>query len=348
MNSLLEKNEEYRNFVSVTNTFLEYKRNSIPLCAAENVMSPFAKMALTTSAQEKYVMGGVLEYIEDDNFIGGEKIHPYYKIINSQCRKLFKANYTDARTLTGMNAITTLLMSLLEIGDTIAYSVPDCGGHASIPDICQRLGLRSIALPYDYAQMDFDYERINHIIETEQVNALLICISDVVNNPQFDKLVLSRKIPIIYDATQTLGLIAGEAIKNPFDYFHSDYPFILMGATHKTIPGPSCALIMTQNMDIAWKIEKRINPMYLRNTQMHQKMSLILTLLELECFGKEYALSTIATAKTLANLLAREGFNVLNKERGCTDTHQIHITCPKTQMEYFYDNCTYYNITLNF
>ena len=344
----LEKNENYRQFVSTTKLFLEYKSKSIPLCAAENVMSPFAKSALVSSAQEKYVMGGVLEYINDDNFIGGDKIYPYYEIVNSLCHRLFNSHYSDCRTLTGMNAITTLLMSLLNVGDTIAYSSPDCGGHASIPDICHRLGLKVIELPYDYDSMDFDYAQINQIIKSGQADAILICTSDIVNNPQLNRLDKSTRIPIIYDATQTLGLIAGSAIENPFCFFTEDYPFILMGATHKTIPGPSCALIMTQNIRLAQQIENKINPTYIRNTQMHQKMSLILTLFELEYYGKSYAKNTLSIAQKLASILDNEGFNVLNKCNGYTHTHQIHITCSPEQMESFYNNCIYYNIALNF
>lgn len=348
MYSTLDSNKIFNQFISTTQTFLDYKSKSIPLCAAENVMSPFAKSALLTSAQEKYVMGGVLEYIEDDNFIGGENVYPFYKLINSQCNKLFNSLYADARTLTGMNAITTLLMSLLNIGDVVAYSAPDCGGHASIPDICHRLGLNTITLPYDYDRMDFDYQKINYIIESQKVNAILICISDLVNNPQFDQIEKCKAIPIIYDATQTLGLIAGGAIDNPFEYFELDYPFILMGATHKTIPGPSCALIMTRNLDLAQQIENKINPIFIRNTQMHQKMSLILTLLELEYFGKEYAQHILATSRFLAQILEKQDFCVLNQDNGYTHTHQIHMACSLEQMKAFYDNCTYFNVTLNF
>jgi glycine hydroxymethyltransferase len=121
-----------------------------------------------------------------------------------------------------------------------------------------------------------------------------------------------------------------------------------MGDTHKTIPGPTCALIMMQNMELARKIENKINPMYLRNTQMHQKMSLILTLLEMEYFGQQYVSKTIENAQILASNLSKRGFNVLNHANGYTRTHQIHFSCTKNEMNYFYDNCTFYNVTLNF
>lgn len=121
-----------------------------------------------------------------------------------------------------------------------------------------------------------------------------------------------------------------------------------MGATHKTLPGPSCSLIMTNNLKTANIIEQKINPMYIRNTQMHQVMSLIYTLLEIEYFGKDYARLTIKNAQELSEKLFKNGINVLNPEKGFTSTHQLFIHCPEKEMKSFYENCAYYNITLNF
>ena len=47
----------------------------LPLCAAENVMSPFSKIPLDTFLQEKYIMGGVLQYQNHSNFVGSEKLY---------------------------------------------------------------------------------------------------------------------------------------------------------------------------------------------------------------------------------------------------------------------------------
>lgn len=338
----------YQDYIRTTEEFERFSTECIPLCAAENIMSPFAKKPLTSEAQEKYVMGGLLDMCKEDNFIGGEKIYPYYQIIQKQCEKIFCAEYADSRTLTGMNSITTLLMSLTKIGDTVAISSADCGGHASIPDICRRLGLKTIALPYSYDKFDFDYVEINKMLLQNKISAVLICISDVVNVPNFSIISNPHDIPIIYDATQTLGLIAGNVLENPL-ICQKDYSnFILMGATHKTLPGPSCSLIMTNNLRLANIIEKKINPMYIRNTQMHQIMSLICALLEIESFGEKYAKRTIENAQILSEKLFINGINVLNQEKGFTSTHQLFIHCSEEKMMSFYENCEYYNITLNF
>ena len=348
MDKNLYCNHFYKDFLKTTKEFETFNAQSIPLCAAENIMSAFAKKPLISDAQEKYVMGGILGYCQDDNFIGGEKIYPFYQIVQKQCKKLFDASYVDSRTLTGMNSITTLLMSITKVGDTIAISNPECGGHASIPDICHRLGLNIIDLPYNYEKLDFDYESINDLLLHKELSAVLICISDIVNIPNLSLINNPNDIPIIYDATQTLGLIAGKVVANPLYEKLNFSNFILMGATHKTLPGPSCSLIMTNNMKLANQFEHKINPTYIRNTQMHHVMSLIHTLLEVECFGEEYAKLTVTNAKMLGQLLFERGINVLNKENDFTSTHQLFIHCDEKRMKQFYENCSYYNITLNF
>ncbi len=348
MDNYLNNNTYYNDFIKTTQKFNEFKNRSIPLCSAENAVSKFVRLPLLSSAQEKYVMGGCLEYINDDNFIGGETIYPYYYIINRQCNLLFNSNYADARTLSGMNSVTTLLMSITQPGDTVAITCPDCGGHASIPDICHRLGLKTIDLPFNYDNFELDYYEINKTINEQKISAILISLSDIIAIPNFSKIDLSKEVPIIYDATQTLGLIAGSKVKNPFEDFDDMYPFILMGATHKTIPGPSASLIMTRNLFIANKIEKRINPMFIRNTQMNQKMSLILALLEMEYFGKEYSDLIVSNANCLSKLLLDYSFNVPILKNAFTETHQVFFCCSEEEMKEFYKNCDYYNITLNF
>lgn len=343
----LTDNNIYIQFLKTFKQFEEYKKANIPLCAAENVISDFVKLPLMSSVQEKYVMGGCLHF-DDDNFIGGNKIYPIYHLINKQCEKLFNSKYADSRTLSGMNSVTTLLMSMTEPGDTIAITPPNCGGHASIPDICHRLGLKTIDLPYKYEQFNIDYDNINKMLRSTKPTIVLICLSDIVNVPDFSKIDQSLEIPIIYDATQTLGLISGKSIDNPLNSFDDNYPFILMGATHKTLAGPTASLIMTRNLKLANKIEKLINPTYLRNTQMHQKISLLFALLESEYFGEDYSNLILNNARTLGNKLNEVGFDILNKSQGISKTHQIFFSCPFEEMNSFYENCDYYNISLNY
>lgn len=187
----------------------------LPLCAAENVISPFSKIPLDTFLQEKYIMGGVINYQQESNFVGSKNLYKIYELLSLQCNKLYGCKYADARTLSGVNAVMTLLMSLFSSGDKILISSEECGGHGSMPKICHRLGINTIEMPYNYDIYDFNYNEINEILRKEKINGILICLSDIIIMPQLNKIDLPEECVLIFDATQILGLIATNSMENP-------------------------------------------------------------------------------------------------------------------------------------
>ncbi len=324
--------------------FESYHKSTIPLCAAENIISPFSKIPLSSSLQERYIMNGIYEFCIENNFIGSETLYPFYKLINKQCTTLFGSTYADARTLSGMNSITTVLMSLTKQGDSVMVSMPDCGGHPSIPEICYRLGLKIVSMPYNYDKYDFDYERINKILKSQRIDMIVIAPSDILFAPILNRLEISENTILVYDATQILGLIAGKMLPNPFVQNKNT---VLLGGTHKTLPGPTCGLIMTQNTELAKLLDKTINPKYIRNTQMHQIASLILTLIEMEYFGESYQKQVVLNANTLGKSLELKGFNVAKINDVYSQTHQIFIHLNEQLTNFFYKKAIFFGITLN-
>lgn len=334
-------------FINICQRVSSWNKKSLPLCAAENAISPFSQIPLDTFLQEKYIMGGVLEYNSNNNFIGSSNLYEFYDLINKQCSTLFSSKYADPRTLSGVNAVTTLLMSLFKEGDTILISNEDCGGHSSMPKICHRLGIRTIELPYDYDKYDFDYPVANELLHNINPAGILICLSDMLSLPKLYNFKLPKNTILIFDATQILGLIAGRVMQNPFEYFSDNENFILMGATHKTLPGPTCGLIMTRNKTLARQFDEKINPDYLRNNQFHHILSLSLTLLEMEYYGNEYAKNVVANANLLGANLESNGFDLIHFQDVYTQTHQLFISMPEKQTKLFLEQCECNGITLN-
>jgi glycine/serine hydroxymethyltransferase len=335
--------DSLKEFILITKEFIKFQSKSVPLCAAENIISPFAKLPLDIGLQERYLMGGIFGYDANENFIGSELLYPYYEKINQQCKKLFDSTYADARTLSGMNAITSLLMALTEQNDTIILSLPETGGHPSIPIICKRLGLNVEPIPYNYHIFDYDYSKLNDLISAKKPKAVVFVPSDIISIPKLDRLKVNNTY-IIYDATQTLGLIASKVIENPLK---QNQNVILLGGTHKTLPGPTNGLIMTCNTEIAKQIDNSISPKFVRNTQMHQVACLLLTLIEIEHFGKNYSEQIIKNANILGNMLIQKGFSLPFIGEKYTNTHQLFILTDKEQMNRIFMNSLTYGITLN-
>lgn len=337
-----------KSFENLCHNVNTYNENLLPLCAAENSMSPFAKIALNSQLQEKYIMGGIQALDQNNNFIEAEYLFKFYQLLNAQCRDLFHCKYADPRTLSGVNAVMVLLMSLFKDGDKILISSEDSGGHSSMPLICKRLGISTIELPFDFDEMDFDYDAVNQIIKENSIQGILVCPSDLLQQPHLEKIQLPDDCILIYDATQTLGLMVHQHNENPLNKFSEDDNFILMGATHKTIPGPTCGLIMTKNLKLAKRFDTKINPDYLRNIQFHHILSLSLVLMELEVFGDSYGKAIINNANVLGKYLENNGFNVIkiNPNR-YTNTHQVFLQMSVEQMNVFMNHCKNFGIALN-
>lgn len=340
----LETNIGYQKFKKIEKEFDQVKRVTLPLCAAENVMSPFSKVTLSGNFQERYIMNGILNFNVEDNFIGSNSLFQIYQLIQQQCELLFDATYADARTLSGMNCITSLLMSITEQGDTIMVSDSECGGHQSMKIVCQRLGLKIIDMPYDYKNFNIDYSKIYEMLKKEEIKFFLYAPSDIIQAPDYSKLILPEFTVFIYDASQTLGLIAGKQLENPLSSIDN---CILIGGTHKTIPGPANGIIMTKSDQWANKIDSTISPKYIRHTQMHQIISLLFTLFELEEFGEEYAKTTIQFSQQLGFELLNLGMNVPLVNNKPSWTHQIFIKTSENKMKKIYQSAFKNNVTLN-
>ncbi|MFS7260242.1 hydoxy methyltransferase [Carnobacterium divergens] len=340
----LKKLEYYQNYQDIEKCFLKTKINTLPLCAAENLISPFVKIPLSSDYQERYIMNGLHSYDPLNNFIGSTFLFDIYHLINLQCTKLFGSIYADARTLSGMNCVTSLLMSITENGDKIMVSDSQCGGHQSMKNVCERLGLIIFNMPFDFENYSIDYDETYQILKKENINYFLYAPSDIINPPNYSKLKLPENTVFLYDASQTLGLIAGNQLDNPLITIDNS---IVFGGTHKTLPGPANGLIMTCSKEWALKIDSNISPKYIRHTQMHQVVSLLYALFEMEIFGVEYSKKIINYAQELGLELRKREFDIPFIGNQATYTHQIFIKTSEKLMNTIYSNAFKYNITLN-
>ena len=149
---------------------------------------------------------------------------------------------------------------------------------------------------------------------------------------------------LLYDASQILGLIGAGIITNPLDEIKN---MVLFGGTHKTFPGPASGIIMTNDEKIHTKLETTINPIYIRHTQMHQKVSLLFALIEFDIFGKTYEEHIIELSNSLAQALHKYGFNIGTAGNVYTETHEIFMYTSEEVMNRIYENGIRFGITFN-
>lgn len=323
--------------------FKEYHARTLPLCAAENIISPFANLPLAFGFQERYIMNNTYSFNMDDNFIGCEKLFPYYQMISDSCERIFGAKYTDPRPFTGMQTLDMITKTICKPGDRMMILDKEHGGHASVKPVVERLGVEVFSAPYNLDEFDLDYDLANKMIRDKGIGYVLLAPSDLIRVLDVEKLDTTNCV-LLWDASQVLGLIAAGLVPNPLRTMKN---IIMFGGTHKTFPGPASGLIMTNEKYLHDMMEKSINPKYLRNSQMHQKICLLFSLLEFEEFGDKYMSHMVHCANYLGKKLCDYGFDIANWHGQISSTHQIFIRCSKEEMDTIYDNAYKCEVTLN-
>lgn len=328
---------------NLTKEFVEYHERALPLCAAENVISEFANIPLSVGFQERYIMNNTYSFSADDNFIGCEKLYPFYVELSNVCERLFSAKYTDARPFTGMNCIDMVVKSLCKPGDKIMILGKEYGGHASVKPVIEKLGIEVLDAPYHLSNYDLDYEQLNKEVKEKNVNFILLAPSDIIKPLDVER-IDTTNATLLYDCSQLLGFIAAGLLPNPLKTMKN---IVLFGGTHKTFPGPASGLILTNEEELHNKMEKTINPTLLRHSQMHQKISLLFAMLEFEDFGKDYMKKVDHCSNYLAKKLEEKGFDIAKIGDRYSYTHQIFMKCSKEIMDTIYSNAYDCEVTLN-
>ena len=339
----MKNNNIYENYLQLTKNYEHYLQKKIPLCAAETHCSDAVRAALSSSFEGKYCMNN-LGYNMQLDFVGSQYIHELFELLSRQCEKTFGSKYADARTLSGMNCMSIVINSLLQKGNRVLLSSPAQGGHPSIPLLLSLANITYDEIPYDYDNFDINYTRLNELLITKHYDGIIFAQSDILKPADVSK-IKDQNILIIYDARQTYGMIAAHIHKNPLDYHEN---LVLIGGTHKTIPGPTCGLILLRNESLISRIDTKISPSFLRNVQPNAIAGVLIALIEQERFGKQYQKTTIENANYLGEMLTRYGFIVAKlSPEVYTNTHQIFILTDERMKNTIVNNAHKYAVTLN-
>lgn len=311
--------------LSSWDTYKKKNLNSFSMIASENVISPLASLACASDFHNRYFFDNEILWGEEA-FSGSKLIKEIQRdILTPLLKKYTKANYINAKPLSGLNCMLIVMSSYCKQGDTIFSIAPEMGGHTSTQDVAEKIYIKNIYVPYLNCY-DIDYPKLENqllkhkpkLVYIDQANCLFTIdirkISKLIKN-------ISPETYLHVDSSHTNGLIFGDVLPNPIDSGATSFG----GSTHKTFPGPQKAFIATSNEEIAKSIE---------NTTMHlvsnchtgNIIALCVALIEFdECNGKEYAEQIIKNSKIFAEQLNKGGIKPEAEERGFTETHQVWI-----------------------
>lgn len=304
----------------------DWRKNCINLIASENVMSDFCEKLYVSDLMHRYAEGLPFKRY----YQGLKYVDQIESLAEDAFKKHFKTNFADLRPISGTLANMAVFSALAKKNDKILTLGIDGGSHVSHeePGAAGILGLKVFHIEFN-ENSSIDLKKTEEKILKIKPKFIVLGGS-VILFPQpikeLKKICKKTNTKIIYDAAHVFGLITAGFFQNPL----KEGVDIITSSTHKTFPGPQGGIILGNiEKDLQKKIQAKVFPGVLSNHHLHRLPALYFTLMEMKKFGKQYVSQIIKNAQALAERLDKSGFNVLEKEKGFTKSHQVLLNVEK-------------------
>ncbi len=294
---------------------LQRQRHNIELIASENIVSEAVLLAAGGVLTNKYAEG----YPTKRYYGGCYCVDIVEDIARERAKKLFGCNYANVQPHSGANANLATFFALVNPGDTVMGMNLQQGGHLSHGSPVNISGKYFNIVPYgvnDETEM-IDYDEMQRIANECQPKLIVVgasAYSRVIDFERCRQIADSVGAYLMVDMAHIAGLIAAGVHPSPIPHAH-----VVTSTTHKTLRGPRGGLILTNDEELAKKIDKAVFP----GTQGGPLMHIIAA--KAVAFGealtdeyKEYQKQVVKNAAALAEALKAEGFRLVSNG---TDNH---------------------------
>ena len=299
----------------------EKKRQNegIELIASENFVSESILEAAGSVMTNKYAEG-----YPDKRYYGGcECVDIAEKLAIERAKKLFDVKFVNVQPHSGSQANMGVYKALLNIGDTILGMKLDHGGHLTHGKNVNFSGKDYNVCSYSVRKDDehIDYEEVERLameVKPKLIVAGASAYSRTIDFKKFREIADKVGAILMVDMAHIAGLVAAGEHPSPIPYAH-----VVTTTTHKTLRGPRGGVIMTNDEEIAKKIDKAIFPGIQGGPLMHIIAAKAVAFKQaLEPEFKEYQKQVVKNAKILAEVLNAGGLRVVS---GGTDNHTVLI-----------------------
>jgi glycine hydroxymethyltransferase len=299
-----------------------HERECFNLNPATNVMNPRAEALLASGLGSRPSLG----YPGDKYETGLEAIEEIEVICAALAAEVFEARFAEIRVPSGALANLFGFMALCNPGDTIIAPPASIGGHVTHHGAgCAGLfGLRIVNAPVSADGYTVDVEALAQLAEQEKPALITLgCSLNLHEHPVREVRAIADAVgaKLLFDAAHQCGIIAGKAWRNPL----SEGAHLMTMSTYKSLGGPAGGLIVTNEADIAERLDAIAFPGMTANFDAAKSAALAVTLLDWRDHGRDYAAEMIATAQALAQALAAEGLPVFSSPQGFTRSHQFAL-----------------------
>lgn len=308
-----------KNIINALNKELYRQQNTIELIASENFVSDDIMKIQGSILTNKYAEG----YPNKRYYGGCVNVDTIEELAISYVCKLFNSKYANVQPHSGSSANMAVYKALLNPKDKVLGMNLDHGGHLTHGHKINFSGLEYTIISYDVDANTglIDYDKLMKQAQLEKPKMIIAgasAYSRIIDFKKFREIADSCGAILMVDMAHIAGLVATGLHPSPIPYAD-----VVTSTTHKTLRGPRGGIILTNNEDIAKKINKIVFPGLQGGPLMHVIGA------KAECFYealkpefKAYQEQVLKNMKALVNSLIQNNFKIVSNG---TDNHLILV-----------------------
>ncbi len=295
------------------------QRHEIELIASENIVSAAVMEAQGSVMTNKYAEG----YPGRRYYGGCQFVDVAENLAIERACKLFGCSFANVQPNSGSQANQGVFQALLTPGDTILGMSLDAGGHLTHGAKPNQSGKWFNAVQYGVRQQDslIDYDQIAALASEHKPKMIIAggsAIPRIIDFAKMREIADSVGAYLLVDMAHFAGLVAAGLYPSPFPHAH-----VATTTTHKTLRGPRGGMIVTNDEDIAKKVNSAIFPGIQGGPLMHVIAAKAVAFGEaLRPDFKTYQAQVIKNAQALADQLMKGGLDIVT---GGTDSHLMLV-----------------------
>ncbi|MGD1150770.1 serine hydroxymethyltransferase [Campylobacter jejuni] len=300
----------------LTNKELERQCEGLEMIASENFTLPEVMEVMGSILTNKYAEG----YPGKRYYGGCEFVDEIETLAIQRCKKLFNCKFANVQPNSGSQANQGVYTALINPGDKILGMDLSHGGHLTHGAKVSSSGKMYESCFYG-VELDgrIDYEKVREIAKKEKPK-LIVCgasaYARVIDFAKFREIADEVGAYLFADIAHIAGLVVAGEHPSPFPHAH-----VVSSTTHKTLRGPRGGIIMTNDEELAKKINSAIFPGIQGGPLMHVIAAKAVGFkFNLSDEWKVYAKQVRTNAQVLANVLMDRKFKLVSDG---TDNHLV-------------------------
>ena len=295
------------------------QRGNLELIASENIVSPAVMAAMGSVLTNKYAEG----YPGKRYYGGCEFVDEIENICIERAKELFGAKYANVQPHSGSQANNAAYLALCNPGDTVMGMDLSNGGHLThgCPANFSGKFYNIVSYGCDPETGLIDYEQVRKLAMQHRPKMIIAGASAyprVIDFEKFSGIAKDCGAYLMVDMAHIAGMVAAGEHPSPMPWAD-----VVTTTNHKTLRGPRGGMILTNNEDIAKKINSAIFPGGQGGPLMHVIAAKAIALKEaLQPEFKEYQHAIVENARAMADVLLNNGIKLVS---GGTDNHLMLV-----------------------